>query len=140
IQRGELEKARTEAEQRARLEAMTAQQAHERQLAALNQDQGKKRLRNLLIAGAAVVVIGGSTAGYFVYQNAEENRALQAQKDAEAARLREEAEKKQRELETKLAQISELEERISAASGNAEELERLQKQLAEAQKDAKDLS
>lgn len=140
IQRAEVEKARAEAEQRARLEAMTAQQEHERQLAALNQDKGKKRLRNILIAGAAVVVLGGGTAGYFVWKNAEENAAIQAQKDAEAARLREEAEKKQRELEGKLAQISELEERIAAAAGNAEELERLQKQLAEAQKDAKDLS
>lgn len=139
IQKGELEKARAEAEQRARLEAMTSQQEHERQLAALTQDKGKKRLRNALIVGSIAVVLGGSTAGYFVYQNMEESKALQAQKDAEAARLREEAQKKERELEAKLAQITELEERISAGTASEEELERMRKQLADAQEDAKDI-
>src|SRR4029078_9334982 len=60
IRVGEVEKARVEAEQRARLEAMAAQQQHERSLAAIQQDEGKQKLRKMLMyGGIAVFLLGG---------------------------------------------------------------------------------
>jgi colicin import membrane protein len=65
LQEAAIQKARTEAESQARLAEMTARQEHERHLHALNQDQGKKRLR-LMLGGAAalllVVAVGGGVA------------------------------------------------------------------------------
>lgn len=135
IQTAEVEKARAEHEQKARMEAMAAQQAHERQLTALQQDKGKTRLRNMLIGAAAFVLIGGGLTGYFIYQRTQENAAAIAQKEREAQRLKEEAEKKTKELEAKLAEIKELEDKMSKAA-DPEEIERLKKQLADKKSEA----
>jgi colicin import membrane protein len=138
IRQSEIEKGRAEHEQRARMEAMTVQQEHERKLAALNQDEGKKRLRNIIAAGATVVVLGSALTGYFWYQNKIEQEQKSSALAAEAARAKEDAEKKQRELEAKLAQIKELEDQIGKAADPAE-IERLKRQLNEAKDDAKGL-
>ena len=62
IRHGEIEKARVEAEQRARMEAMSKQQEHERHLSTLQHDEHKKKLQRMVtfsIAGAAILLIGG---------------------------------------------------------------------------------
>ena len=71
---------------------MAAQQAHERQLAALTQDKSKKNLKLGLILGGLVVVLGGSLTGYLVYKSSKENEARIAAEQREKDRLKEEAE------------------------------------------------
>ena len=111
------------------MEAMTAQQEHERKLAALKQDKSKKNLRNALIGGALAVVIGGSVAGYFVYQNkVESDRALAAQQ-AESRRIKAEKERKEKELTQMLTEIKELQRQKDAAAGDAAKLKELENQL-----------
>jgi colicin import membrane protein len=62
-----VEKARIEAQQRARIAILEQEQRHERDLAALGQDAQKRRLqRTLLIGGAlAVLLLGGGSGLYF---------------------------------------------------------------------------
>jgi colicin import membrane protein len=133
IRQGEIEKARLEAEQRARLEAMEAQQKHERSLAAIKEDEGKKKLRNMLIGGAifAVLVIG--IGGFFAYKNQQQ---AEADKQAQAAQLRE----AQEELKRKTAAFEEAQKKadsiksqLDAAQSEAER-ERLKAALADAQR------
>jgi colicin import membrane protein len=135
IRHGEIEKARAEHEQKARLEAMASQQAHERQLAELNQDKGKTRLRNWLIAGsiATVMILGGG--GFYFYRYQQEQDRMQAANEAERKRLEEESARKEKELQTKLAEINELQDKLGRAV-DPEEIERLRKKLAEAKDEA----
>jgi colicin import membrane protein len=135
IQTAEVEKSRAETEQKARMEAMAAQQSHERQLTALQQDKGKTRLRNMLIGAGAFVIIAGGLTGFFIYKRSEENAAAIAVKEREAQRLKEDAEKKTKELEAKLSEIKELEDKMSKAADPAE-IERLRKQLADRKSEA----
>ncbi len=130
IRHAEIEKARTEAENRARLEAMAAQQQHERNLAAIKQDESKKKLRNLLIGGVAVVVLGGSLAGYFIYQSSvrgDQERAALAQRNADA-----EAELKKKDAQAKEQsdKVNALLAQLARAKDDAEKA-KLQKQLEE---------
>lgn len=120
IQRAELEKAQADAENKARLEAMTAQQQHERQLAALHQDKGKKKLRIGLIVGAVVVVLGGSTAGYFWYQSNQEAQARIAAQQAEQERLKEERERLKRAKEESDKKIAKLIDQLKSANSEAD--------------------
>jgi colicin import membrane protein len=72
IRHGEIEKARAEAEHRARLETMTAQQAHEQTLAALTQDKHKKRLQIIVGVAVGVLLIGGVVGGLTFKEHQEE--------------------------------------------------------------------
>src|SRR5262245_17764961 len=78
IRVGEIEKARVEAEQRARLEAMAAQQQHERSLAAIHGDESKHKLRKILIGVAIAVPLIGGIAGFMVYKESQRAQAQQA--------------------------------------------------------------
>src|SRR6478736_5443554 len=55
--------AREAEERRLRMEELAAQQAHEQQIAALNSDQGKKRLKLVVGIISAVLVIGAVVIG-----------------------------------------------------------------------------
>jgi colicin import membrane protein len=113
IRVAEIEKARMEAEQRARIEAMAAQQSHERSLAALREDKGKKTLRSLLIGGSAVVAVGVLVTGYMVYQTQQQNQARiaaaaaeRAEAEAAAAAARARADESQRKIDSLLMQLA----------------------------------
>jgi colicin import membrane protein len=130
IRVAEVEKARIEAEQRARLEAMAAQQQHERSLAAINQDQSKKKLRNMLIVGGAVVGIGLIGGGFALYKSNADRTAQdqaraeqQRQADEEKAKLAAQVEEQRKKMESLLAQLA-------GANDEATRL-KLQKQLDE---------
>jgi colicin import membrane protein len=108
IRHGEIEKAKAEAEHKSRMEALTQQQAHEQQLAALNSDKGKKRLK--MIVGVAVsvlliAVVGGGVAFKNAAEQREKERAADqariATAEAESKRLKntfDEAQKREEEL------------------------------------------
>ena len=128
IRIAEVEKARVEAEQRARMEALAAQQQHERSLAALQHDQSKKKLRNMLIGGSIFVVLVGSGVGYAVVDN---NRKAEAQKNALEAQAREAAEnakKLEQQQKEQQQKIDSLIAQLSSASDEATRL-KLQQQL-----------
>lgn len=67
----ELAKAQHEMETRARMAALAQQQEHEHKMAALGQDDTKKKLKLYLAIGAAVLVIGGIGGGV-AFMNAQE--------------------------------------------------------------------
>ncbi|HEV8246031.1 MAG TPA: hypothetical protein VGP93_09700 [Polyangiaceae bacterium] len=108
IKHGELEKARSEAEHRARMEAMAAQQAHEQQLAALNTDETKKRLKLYIGLGIGLFVLGGIGVFAFVKSSQEEAAKEKAMHLAQ-----------QKESEEKLAR---LQKEFAAAQGKEEAL------------------
>ena len=126
-----MEKARAEAEQRARMEAMSAQQQHERQLAALNQDKDKKKLRNMLIGGSLTAVLVLGLGGYFAYESIQEERRAKELQAAEAKRKEEELAKQKREFEAQQAKIAELQDKLAGAADPAQ-IEKLRKELEEA--------
>ncbi len=103
IRHGEIEKARTEAEHRARMEAMNAQQAHEQQLAAMKGDKSQKKLKVMIGAAVAslVLVAVGGTVMYL--NNAEENRKTQATQ----AKQLQEAEERVKESDRKMKALEE---------------------------------
>jgi colicin import membrane protein len=127
IQQAEMLKAQQEAEQHARMAAMTAQQEHERALATITQDRSKKRLRIALIVGAIVVVLGGSTIGYFVYQGWQQNLAEKRAAEERERLAREEAARKEKELKDKLAEIQSLRDKLAAAPTPEEKAELMRK-------------
>lgn len=128
IQVAEVERARLEAEQKARLEAMAAQQAHERSLAALHQDKSKKNLRNMLIGGAAFVLVGGSVAGYFAYDSHQKQQATIAAAAQHQQVLEEEKKKLEEQARQGQENIAKLNDALANAKDDAQRLA-LQKQL-----------
>jgi colicin import membrane protein len=113
IRHGELEKAKAEAEHQARMQQLAAQQAHEQQLAALNRDQGKKRLQ-LIVGIVTAVLVVGIIGGALAWKKADDQRRMteaahladQQRAEAELKRLKadfDEAQKKQEDLQTALA-------------------------------------
>jgi colicin import membrane protein len=130
IRQAEIEKARVDAEQRARLEAMAAQQQHEHKLAQLTHDESKKKLRKTLIAIAIAVPVLGGVAGVFAYNNYKENQAKIAAQEAESRRLAEEKSKLDATLKEQQIKIDNLLGSLTSAKDEATRLA-LQKQLEE---------
>ncbi len=128
IRHAEVEKARVEAEQRARLEAMAAQQKHEQNLAVLQHDQGKKKLRNLLIGGVIGVLVLGSGAGFLAYSSYQDSQRKAAALEAKNRDAEERAAKLEREMKDSQAKADSLVAALSSAKDDAERA-RLQKQL-----------
>jgi len=113
IGQAEMAKAQAETENKARLEAMAAQQAHEQKLVALRQDKIKKRLQRAAIALVVLVIAGGGIGGYMWVQNMQQQAlALKTQQDqidrqkaklAKEIKAREAIEKANAELKAALA-------------------------------------
>ncbi|MFO0758245.1 MAG: hypothetical protein U0359_17250 [Byssovorax sp.] len=128
IRIAEVERARVEAEQKARMEALAAQQQHERSLAALKHDESKKKLRNMLIGGGIFVVLAGTAIGYAVVDN---NRKAEAQRlalEAQAREAAENAKKLEQQQKEQQAKIDSLMTQLSSASDEATRL-KLQQQI-----------
>jgi colicin import membrane protein len=113
IRQAEVERARVEAEQRGRLEALTAQQQHEQKIKALETDAGKKRLSRALrmTVGLSVALITAGAAFYFGRVRPESrNRVQTFESLLEEQRAKGEA--TQRALDAQSLKIKELEERM----------------------------
>lgn len=131
IRQAELQKAAHEAEHKSRMEALSAQQAHEQQLAALRSDKQKKKLTIAVGVVAALLVFGG-IGGVVAFKNAQE----QAEKEkaillAQAEQLKAEADQNVRRLEEQLRTSASLSEAQKAA---------LEQQIADAKKAAESAS
>ena len=86
IRQAEVERARLETESAGRLEQLKRQQEHEKELAMLHQDRGKKRLRAFAFSTVALLVIaliGGSIVikGQFDRQHALEGQLASLEGD-----------------------------------------------------------
>jgi len=138
IRHGELEKARAEAEAKARLDTLAQQQAHEAQLAQIHRDSGKKRLQ--IIVGIVVVCLVGAVVGGGLAYKSSRDKAAQ-----EAALLRQQ----QAEVEGKLAQLqaeikasqekeAALKDQLANAKSEADKA-RIQSELEKAEKATQDL-
>jgi hypothetical protein len=103
LHEGTIERARMEAEVRARLAEMTARQEHERCLHALRRDRQKARLTRVLVVLTAVAIAGGVGAGVAVKRSKDDAaaadarlRGIQAEKD----RLEQEQAQQKRAIES----------------------------------------
>lgn len=137
IRQAEIEKKRIEAERAAQLEAMAKQQEHARQLAIIQQDQGKKKLRNTLIgvgAGSFLLIAGGLGLYFGKIKPEQEAAALQAENERRKAA--EDAEAAKKAAEAAQAQIAKLLEDLKGAKDEKTRLE-LEQKLKEAQEAAK---
>jgi colicin import membrane protein len=117
---GAVERARAEAEQKARMEALALTQEHERRLAGVVQDASKKRLERLLIGGAliAVVVIGGG-AGLYFGKIAPENQQRLAEQSALLAKKEAERDALSRDLARESDRVKKAEEDLLKAKDQA---------------------
>ena len=135
IRHGEIEKARAEAEHRARYETMAAQQAHEQTLAALTQDKGKKRLQIVVGITIGVLLIGG-VAGVLTFKEHQE----EAQKRAAILEAqRKDTEERLRRLQNEFELANRKEQELQASLANAKDeatRAKLQSEL-DAQRNAK---
>jgi colicin import membrane protein len=135
IRHGEIEKAKAEAEHQARMQQLAAQQAHEQQLAALNQDQGKKRLKLIVGVVTAVLVIG-IVGGAVAWKKADDQRRM-----TEAANLanQQRMEAEQKRLQAILDEDQKKQEDLTNALANAKDevtKKALEAQLAQVKADA----
>lgn len=133
IRQAEIEKARVEAEQRAKLEAMSKQQAHQLQLSTLQHDEHKKKLQRMVTfggIGAAVLVIGGI---FFYVNKAKENDAREATTRAALVQQAEEAKKLQAQLAEQSQKVNDLVAQLASAQDDKTRAE-LQAKLAAAQR------
>ena len=120
IRQGEIEKARTEAEHRARMEAMASQQAHEHQLAIVSTDTSKKRLQLIVGIVTAVLLIGGIGGGLAWKKSAEEADRKAAAMAADAKAKEEEFLRLKREFEEKQEEQRSLQQRLESAKDEVE--------------------
>lgn len=79
IRHAEVERARLEAENAARIEQMKHQQSHERQLAELSQDKHKKRLTWMIVAAVVVLLFSVGGGGIFIKGQLDKQKALEGQ-------------------------------------------------------------
>lgn len=131
IRQGEVEKARLDAEQRARMEAMASQQAQERQLAEIKNDQSKRKLRNLLIGGGAAAALVVGLGGWFAYSSYQQYKLDIAKQEQIAASLEQEKAALSKQLNEGRDKIASLEGDVVNAKDEAERA-KLQKRLDEA--------
>ncbi len=117
IRHGEIEKARAEADHRARLEAMNAQQAHEQTLASLTQDKHKKRLQIIVgVAVGALLIVG--VGGGIAFKNHQDEAAKRA---AVLEAQRKETEERLRRLQNDFETANRREQELQASLANAKD-------------------
>src|SRR5262249_50435719 len=108
IRHAEIERARLETEQKAKFEAMTAQQAHQLQLTSLQQDEHKKKLQRMVTfggIGAVILIVGGI---FLFMSKSKENDAREAATRAALVQQAEEAKKLQAQLAEQQQKVNDL--------------------------------
>jgi colicin import membrane protein len=133
IEQAEMAKAHAETENKARIDAMAAQQEHERKLVALRQDKIKKRLQFFAIGLVVLVIAGGGIGGYMWMRNLQEQQVALQQQQEQIKRQKENLEKERREREEQDKKIAELTSQLGKAS-SPEEFAKLKAELDAARK------
>ena len=130
IRQGEVEKARHEAEQQARLRAMAQQQDHERQLAAVSQDKKKKQLTFIALGIGAVLILGAGGGGYAFWKSGQDQARETALKNAEIAGQKAQLDKLMADLKAQNEQMQAAQTEIASAKSDAERFAAQQKVAA----------
>jgi colicin import membrane protein len=122
IRQGEIERARLDAENHARMESLRRQQEHEREIVLVRERSGKKRLRvwvGVLLASLVVAFAGGGVALHWQMEKAAEAAA-----NLRKVRMQvDELDAQRRELEQKLATPGQNQEAIDTLNRRLKELE-----------------
>jgi colicin import membrane protein len=79
IRQAEIERARLDAENAARTEQLRHQQEHERQLHAMSQDKGKKKLQWIAIGSGVFLLIAIVGGGFAIKTSLDRQKALEDQ-------------------------------------------------------------
>lgn len=139
IRQAEVEKARLEAENAARMEALRQQQEHERHIAALAQDKGKKNLK-LAAGGFAAFFVIAVVGGGIAYKNQLDEKArIEAQHEQEIQEQQGRMAELQRRIEEQTNAISAAERQLAEAKDDREraaaqlKLQEVQRQRAATQ-------
>lgn len=135
IRQGEVEKARLEAENRARMEQMHKQQEHEKELARLNTDKSKKRLVFIAVGIGLVAVTGLVGGAVIINGQIKAKQQLEAQLSDLTAK-QEENNRKMSELNDKLSHATTPEER-AALEQQIDDAKKKQAELAAQQASVK---
>ncbi|MBI4703712.1 MAG: hypothetical protein HY744_21590, partial [Deltaproteobacteria bacterium] len=120
MRQAEIERARTEAEQQARIQAMAAQQAHERELAMIKSDKTRRRMRLALVAGSLIVVLGIGLGGWKAYTWHQETQMREAATRDALERAKKQAEEARRQQEESERKIAELMKNLDSAKDESE--------------------
>jgi colicin import membrane protein len=124
LRQAEVERARVEAEQRARMEALVRQQEHERQMAQIAQDSHKKKLQKLVAVSSigGVLVLGTALGVYFgkIKPEAERQAAEQA---AAIAAQEQQQQRLEAELKRREGEMTALRDQLKSAASEKERLE-----------------
>ena len=136
IRQGEVEKARHDAENQARLRAMSQQQEHERQLAALSQDKKKKQLTYIALGIGALLILGGAGGGYAFYRSGVEQARITALKNQEIAEQKAQLDKLMSDFKAQSEAVAAAEAAAAKATSETERLAAREK-LAAAQAEQK---
>jgi colicin import membrane protein len=139
IRHAEIEKARMEAEQRGKMEAMTQQQAHQLQMSTLQHDEHKKKLQRMVTfsVGGGTILLIGSLLLYFgkIKPDAE---AREAATRAALVQQAEEAKKLQAQLTEQSQRVNDLMGQLEAAQDEKTRAE-LRRKIQEEQRKRDDL-
>jgi colicin import membrane protein len=119
IRQGELERARADAEHRARLEAMNSQQAHEQTIAALTQDKHKKRLQVVVGITVGVLLIVGVGGGIAIKQNLDDSAKEKALHIAQQKETEERLRRLQNDFDTAARREQELQASLANSKDEA---------------------
>jgi colicin import membrane protein len=111
---------------------MAAQQAHEAQLASINQDKHKKKLQVTIGVVAFLAVASLVGGGVFFKKNSDQAKAREAALQAERAALEERAATAEKSVKESQEKEAELKSALTNAKDEAERA-RIQKELAEQQ-------
>lgn len=120
MRQAEVERARVEAENAARMQAMQAQQEHERQLTHIKESQGKKKATYIAGGIGALLLIGLVGGGFALKSQADKQAAAEAAHKVEMAEYEAKLQKAQKDLEAQNAAVKDLEGAVANAKTDAE--------------------
>lgn len=119
IRQGEVERARLDAENAARLEAMRHQQEHERHITALKEDKGKKQITIIAVAVGVLLLFGAVGGGILFKVQSDKQAAAEKRHQAESAAQQAQVDKLMNELRSQNEAVAGLEASVRDAKDEA---------------------
>lgn len=120
MRQAEVERARVEAENAARIQAMQSQQEHERQLTVIKESHGKKKITYIAV-GVGVVAFLGLIGGGIALKTQSDKQALaEAAHKAEMAEYQSKLDKATKDLDAQNQAVKDLEGAVKNAKTDAD--------------------